>query len=114
MSISLRPFLIPAVALMTGLAAQANPALPGKTLNKTTTRSGVEQPVKSGKNIFKGVPSAPCPHLNLSLRQLLVYARDNHPALFRQAINLRRNGFTQNALRVWLLDAICAQEGFTS
>jgi N-acetylgalactosamine-6-sulfatase len=54
----------------------------------------------------------PCPHLDKNLRDLLNYARINHPALYRQAFKLRRTGFTQGATRNWLENAICTTEGF--
>ena len=104
-----RPFIAPAVALLTCVAAQGQLTLPGKTLGGAL---GLEQPAKNAKNILKNHISPPCPHLDKTLRDLLDYARINHPALYRQAIKLRRTGFTQGATRNWLENAICTTEGF--
>lgn len=109
----LKPLLISSVVLATGPSVHAQLALPGKTLKKPSiSRTGIKQPAKNTKNILKAPPTAPCPHIGKSLRDLLLYARANRPALYRQAVKQRRTGFSQEQTRVWLLDAVCIAEGF--
>ena len=111
MSNTLRLLIVPAILLASCFAAQADKTdLPGKTL-QAATRAGIQQPAKNAKNILKGVVSPECPHLGKTLRELLTYARVTWPALYRQAIRLRRTGFSQIATRSWLVSAICDQEG---
>ena len=111
MSNTLRLLIVPAILLASCFAAQADKTdLPGKTL-QAATRAGIQQPAKNAKNILKGIVSPECPHLGKTLRELLTYARVSWPALYRQAIRLRRTGFTQAATRAWLTAAICIQEG---
>jgi hypothetical protein len=107
---TLRLLIVPALLLASCFAAQAEIALPGKTL-QAATRAGIQQPAKNAKNILKGIISPDCPHLGKTLRELLTYARVTWPALYRQAIRLRRTGFSQIATRSWLVSAICHQEG---
>lgn len=98
-------------------AAAMSPAqqlpLPGKTLSQPALNlEGADQPAKNVKSIFKGVSSPLCPYLGWPLRDLLVYARANHPSVYRQAVALRRTGFTQLQVRDWLESELCLAEGF--
>ena len=104
---SLRIFLVPAIALAASASAFAQLSLPGKTLS----RAGLE-PAKNAKNIAKRTVSPDCPYLGMSLRDLLLHARNAWPALYRTAVKLRRTGFDAEATRQWLEQAICVQEGF--
>ncbi len=114
---ALRNLLLPALVLISATAAQAQTqvrrSLPGKTLKVLgSSQAGIAQPSKNVKNILKGIVTPPCPHIGKSLRVLMVYARVQHPALYRQSVKLRRTGFTQEQTRQWLEDAICSAEGF--
>lgn len=105
-----KAILAAAVLVASGTAVQAQKlALPGKTL-RLTSATGVQQPVHNAKNAL-GVPVTPdCPHIGKSLRDLLNYARISHPSLYRQALALRRTGFTQEDVRIWLEGQICTAE----
>lgn len=108
---TLRLLLVPALLFSTGVVVQAQ-SLPGKTLssNAPSTRAGIVQPAKNIKSVVKGVSTPTNPFEPLTLRQLLVFARANHPDLYRQAIKFRRIGFTQDQTELFLETAINAKE----
>ncbi len=84
--------------------------LPGRTLGVKTAK--MEQPAKNPQNVFGVAVSPPSPYIGQSLRFLLNYSRANHPALYRQALSLRRTGSSQPAVQAWLLDQISLIEGY--
>lgn len=104
-----RHLILPAVFLASGVAVQAQLSLPGKTLrvSKPANKAGIVQPTKNPKNILQGAVSPECPYLNMTLRDLMVFSRANCPDLYRQAVELRRTGFTQEQTRQFLEDELC-------
>jgi hypothetical protein len=104
-----RYLILPAVFLASGVAAQAQLSLPGKTLriSKPTNKAGIVQPAKNPKNILKGPVTPTCPFIGMELRELLVFARANCPDVYRAAVAQRRTGFTKPQTRQFLEDELC-------
>ena len=104
-----------ALACVSTAQAQKPAPLPGATLSqasRTTLDGRILRVSHDPKNVISGVVSPDCPYLTWTLRDLLNYARANHPAIFRQATALRRGGATKDATRDFLRMAICVAEGF--
>jgi hypothetical protein len=114
--IPVKAILVSGVILTAAAVAPAQSlSLPGKTLSTPApNRAGIiaTQPAKNVKNVLGGIASPVCPHIGKSLSDLMSYARANHPAIYRQAVALRRTGFTQDQVRDWLENELCTIEGF--
>lgn len=95
-----------------GISAQSKRAFPGIQLNKTSKEGKAGNPARNSKNVIANATSPACPHIGQSLRALLIYARTNHPSIFRQAVAVRRSGSSQAATRDWLEQALCTADGF--
>jgi hypothetical protein len=116
----LKAVFVSGAVLMAAASSHAQGVpLPGKTLQapaapQIPNRGGfvASQPEKNVKSVLGPVSSPLCPHIGKSLRDLLLYARANWPAIYRAAVDLRRTGFTQDQVRDWLENELCTAEGF--
>ena len=106
---------VAALVFASSAHAQKASPLPGATLNgasRTTLDGRFIRLTHNPKSVVSGVVSPDCPYLTWELRDLLNFARANHPAIYRQALALRRGGATKDATRDFLRMAICVAEGF--